>query len=684
MFVGTGLKPALTSNWIHPPLAGLSLPSFEEVEADFLSQGCLMTKTLYLPWLKVIQILVSLLSFYGFCILTFYHLTDLSRWDFSHYDFLQYFYYWLITPFSLALSIQLLRPIPIIRKMALLLIGLSFILELLLVTIVSFGLLEGVFDFTAFIRSSILVILGIYFFLPRVKRYFTPSIVLDSRSEKHSHHQDLRKLLSVTYKRVQIAFPLTLKGHFVVIASGLAGYFIAYKQIDLLALIFSLGGISILSLLLTLNILGFLISHLLLKRKPEMCQLDLPFHEGTIGVKLPYTLSLKGWTIVPLFKMSFNGIPSHISPLYDEIKKSTITCDLFSRGDHTHQDTLTFLRRGDYHFDKLTLSNKDALGLTHIQWEIPLDEEILILPRVHKKEYDFYHLSSTKENYIDSTHRLLDGDYYEHRPYAPGDDVRRINWKLTAKRRELFIRIPEKIQPAHEEVLVFLSTFNPYIQYYESDEMLSLLDTMVEELISYCYFLTQKGFKVLLSSDCAEDSYPIQSQWDSILRHLTRVHWQKSQPIADSLEYYIISLKKRSIEASHIAFFVASLSDDWVHPILDTLMAHQTRSTLFLGQLSPLSRGKDQKANNKLPNDWLTKLLLIDPVKGQRDDLFKWDWLSKAFSNQRLPKTLVRKIVDDGAQTTIALKEMANNTMTSDIVKVHTIGNGNESLYKGY
>ncbi|HEO64517.1 MAG TPA: DUF58 domain-containing protein, partial [Spirochaetes bacterium] len=625
-----------------------------------------------------------LLSFYGFCILTFYHLVGLSKWDFSHYDFLQYFYYWLVTPFSLTLSIHLLRPIPIIRKMALLLIGLSLILHLLLVTLVSFDLLEGAFTYKAFILSSILILLGLYFLLPRVKKYFTPSIALDSRSEKHDHRQYLAKLFSVTYKRVQIAFPLTLKGHFIVIASGLAGYFLAYKQIDLLVLIFSLGGISILSLLFTLNILGFLISHLLLKRDPKVCQLDLPFHEGTIGIKVPYTLSLKGWPLIPLFKTSFNGIPSHISPLNDEIEKSTITYDLFSRGDHTHQDTLTFLRRGDYHFDKLSLSNKDALGLTQIQWEIPIDEEILILPRVHEKEYNFYHLSSTKEDYTDSTHRLLDGDYYEHRLYTPGDDVRRVNWKLTAKRRELFIRIPEKIQPAYEEVLVFLSTFNPHIQYYESDEMMSLLDTMVEELVSYCYFLTQKGFKVLLSSDCAEESHPIHSQWDSILRHLTRVHWQKSQPIADSLGHYIISLKKQSIETSHIAFFMASLSDDWVHPLLDTLMTHEARATLFLGQLSPLSRSKDQKVNRKLSGDWLSKLLLIDPVKGQRDDLFKWDWLKKAFSNQKIPKTLVQKIVDNETQTTMALKEMANNTMTSSIVKVHTIGNTDESLYKGY
>ncbi len=640
-----------------------------------------MAKTLHLPWLKVIQILVSLLSFYGLGILTYYHVHHLLEWDLGHYSFLVYFYYWLMAPFSLGLSIYLLKPSPVIRKLALLLIGLSFILELSLLTLVSLNLLDGVLGFTAFIRSLILIFLGTYFLLPGVKRYFSPSIDLDPASKKGSHHRDLRKLFSENYNRIQMSSPLTLKGHFLVIASGVAGYFLAYKQIDLVVLIFSLGGISILSLLLVLNILGFLISHRLLNGENKVYRLVFPFHKGSIAREIPYTLSLKGSIVLPLFKISLNAVPRHLLSLDDEIKKSTISYDLFSKGQDSHQDTLTFSRRGHYHFDKLKLSNKDALGLTQIQWEEPLDEEILILPRIHKKEYDSYHLSSTKEDYIDSSHRLLDGDYYEHRSYTPGDDVRRINWKLTAKRRELFIRVPEKIQPAYEKVVIFLSTFNPYIRYHESYEMLSLLDAMVEELASYCYFLIKKGFRVLLASDHGEDSFTIQSQWDGILRHLSRAHWQKSQHITDSLEQYIMSLKDQSIEVGHIAYFAAPLSDDWVHPVLDTLKAYQASATLFLGHLSDLSREDKQKLEDPLSNDWFTKLLLIDPVKDQRSYLSKWEWFNRSFSNQRIPETLLHKMIRDEAQTTKNLKERANNTMGSGIVKIHTIGNANESLF---
>lgn len=47
---------------------------------------------------------------------------------------------------------------------------------------------------------------------------------------------------------------------------------------------------------------------------------------------------------------------------------------------------------------------------------------------------------------------------YEHRQYAPGDPVKRINWKLSAKKQELFVRLDE--QQGGSGVAVILDPFS--------------------------------------------------------------------------------------------------------------------------------------------------------------------------------------------------------------------------------
>ena len=45
-----------------------------------------------------------------------------------------------------------------------------------------------------------------------------------------------------------------------------------------------------------------------------------------------------------------------------------------------------------------------------------------------------------------------------HRPYAPGDDPRRINWKLFSHGGELFIRQGEREPPAHSNITILIDT----------------------------------------------------------------------------------------------------------------------------------------------------------------------------------------------------------------------------------
>jgi hypothetical protein len=55
-------------------------------------------------------------------------------------------------------------------------------------------------------------------------------------------------------------------------------------------------------------------------------------------------------------------------------------------------------------------------------------------------------------------HFLRTDDLIEHRPYVPGDDPRRINWKLYGHAGDLFVREGEREPPPHSRLVILIDT----------------------------------------------------------------------------------------------------------------------------------------------------------------------------------------------------------------------------------
>lgn len=53
--------------------------------------------------------------------------------------------------------------------------------------------------------------------------------------------------------------------------------------------------------------------------------------------------------------------------------------------------------------------------------------------------------------------RRVDGEYIHYKDFEPGDDVRRIAWKIYAKNRELVVRVPEIFNPYASKIGFFAS-----------------------------------------------------------------------------------------------------------------------------------------------------------------------------------------------------------------------------------
>jgi uncharacterized protein (DUF58 family) len=113
-------------------------------------------------------------------------------------------------------------------------------------------------------------------------------------------------------------------------------------------------------------------------------------------------------------------------------------------------------RRGRYEIGPLRASVGDPFGLSSRVWRAAGLDEVVVQPRVH----DVMPLPEGGGDDLDSDDRRvvgqLDvaGEFLMLREYAPGDDLRRVHWKSTARHQRLMIRQDESRRRA--PVLVLL------------------------------------------------------------------------------------------------------------------------------------------------------------------------------------------------------------------------------------
>jgi uncharacterized protein (DUF58 family) len=117
--------------------------------------------------------------------------------------------------------------------------------------------------------------------------------------------------------------------------------------------------------------------------------------------------------------------------------------------------------RGAYYgsFDRFFAG--DVLGLFRFYLPLPQDKSprILALPRAAAEPIPVY-IRSGGESQRQNIHYLRTDNLIDHRPYVPGDDPRRINWKLYghAPSSELFVREGEREPPPHSRLLILVDT----------------------------------------------------------------------------------------------------------------------------------------------------------------------------------------------------------------------------------
>ena len=87
----------------------------------------------------------------------------------------------------------------------------------------------------------------------------------------------------------------------------------------------------------------------------------------------------------------------------------------------------------------------------------------------------------------------------DHRPYTPGDDPRRINWKLYGHGGSLFVREGEREPPPHANLTILIDTeYDPAL--YGKSEARRGIDLLCENALAAAIACTEAGMNVLVGS----------------------------------------------------------------------------------------------------------------------------------------------------------------------------------------
>lgn len=230
--------------------------------------------------------------------------------------------------------------------------------------------------------------------------------------------------------------------------------------------------------------------------------------DGHTGTQLQVQLS--GLAIPSVFRLSLPGIVTFyelvLKTADGKILSATIplsSADLSTKHLSAKGLSVTLetdaASRGVYYTESSRLALRDIFGFYTLTIPIPYPETESLILRP-KPANDGIHLilhsgGSTRRE--DQRYQRTE-DLTEHRPYVPGDDPRRINWKLFGHSGDLFIRQAEQEPPPLAEYVLVLDTSVDY-RLFSQEEGQILVDSLCEQGLAVAFELAQRKYSITLS-----------------------------------------------------------------------------------------------------------------------------------------------------------------------------------------
>jgi uncharacterized protein (DUF58 family) len=149
-------------------------------------------------------------------------------------------------------------------------------------------------------------------------------------------------------------------------------------------------------------------------------------------------------------------------------------------------------RRGAHPVGPLIVSRTDPFGIAYAEYAIGQPRQLLVTPRVvplSRGELDVAHSEGTEHELL--RHSIPSADELIAREYRPGDPLRRVHWRATARHDQLMVRQEEQRSNPEAWLLIDTRPLAVTVDFFEDE-----FETVIDLVASIGVHLLDEGFVV--------------------------------------------------------------------------------------------------------------------------------------------------------------------------------------------
>jgi uncharacterized protein (DUF58 family) len=215
--------------------------------------------------------------------------------------------------------------------------------------------------------------------------------------------------------------------------------------------------------------------------------------------------------------------------------------------------------RGAYFGKKESVNIFDALGFFQFSQTVSQNDDIklLVTPPIIDEIIPVPYRSGGSEHREDFRFIKTD-DLIDQRQYVPGDDPRRINWKLYGHVRELFVREGESEPPPKSKLLILIDT-SVDETLYTFDAGRSAIDALCSYALAVALESSRCGLEVSIGCNGSEIKSAKEQELASLLSFPYAAAFRESSPLAepsDNCAIIILALPRESAEMGSLDSFL--------------------------------------------------------------------------------------------------------------------------------
>lgn len=241
-------------------------------------------------------------------------------------------------------------------------------------------------------------------------------------------------------------------------------------------------------------------------------------------------------------------------------KNLAFTIMLHEKEEKVLKKNFTFYRRGFYEISRFNVEIKDFFGIITIYRTIDTEDKIIVNPKLFNIENSSKVILQNMDEGEALGHNTKEDNYLikEMKKYCVGDRIKDINWKVSAKINELYVKKFESIKDNQFSIIIDMNRKN-----YDIDPQGYMEEKLIESALSIIRYLQRENItcNVYLNGEYLEN-YEVRHERD--FQHLYYSIMLKDSIGSKDIKDIFISHPLRSGQI----IFISKLTRDLVQNII--------------------------------------------------------------------------------------------------------------------